>query len=179
MAQFVSLLRGINVSGKNAIAMAELRALYEQLGLSEVRSYVQSGNVLFASRSGSPGALEKKIEAAVAKTFGASVTVLVRKGSEIERLLRENPFATEPKIDPTKLHVTFLAKKPSAAALAKLAEVTCGRERFHAAGHHIYLHCPDGYGRAKLNNNLLERKLAVAATTRNWRTVTRLVEMLG
>ncbi len=181
MAVYVALLRGINVSGQKKIRMADLRSLFESLGLARITTYVQSGNVVFTAGEPPPDDLPSLIEGEITRVYGFDVTVLVRNRADFLRLSQENPFLAASRsesIDPTKLHVTFLAEAPSAAAAPALAAAkTRGNDRFVLAGREIYLHCPDGYGRTKFSNQFFERKLAVPATTRNWKTVTALSEL--
>jgi uncharacterized protein (DUF1697 family) len=105
------------------------------------------------------------------------VSVLVRTPTQLDRIVAANPFLQESGIDTAKLHVTFLAARPSKPGIAALAGVQSGADRWRAVGTEVYLHCPGGYGRSKLNNTAIERLLARRATTRNWATVTTLCEM--
>jgi uncharacterized protein (DUF1697 family) len=177
VAAFVALLRGVNVGGKVA-RMETVRASFEALGFSNVSTYVQSGNVLFTARAGGEAALARKIAARLATDIGFAPGVQVLSAAELARVAHENPLVKEKGIDAAKLHVTFLDGPPPAAGLKKMEAVPSGRDRFIACGTTIYLHCPDGYGRSKLTNNVFERALKVGATTRNWKTVTTLVALL-
>ncbi len=193
MKTFISLLRGINVSGQNRITMPELKAAYESLHLSNVVTYIQSGNVLFDCADQDPAPLAKTIEAEIARTFGTSVRVLLRDKNQFQQIVDNNPF-TKRNEDPEKLHVTFLAETPSEQGLRNLPVigVDCFAEErlattldsgagsadeFLVYDKEIYLFCPNGYGRTKLSNTFFERKLGVPATTRNWKTVNALYEM--
>ena len=173
MPVYVSMLRGINVSGRNRIPMADLRALYERHGHSDVTTYVQSGNVV--SRAASRGALavERAIGRAIADDLGLDVVVLVRTPAQLTTVLDANPFV-DAGADPTALHVTFLAAAPAKAKVSALDGDAYSPDVFHVHGREAYLWCPDGYGRTKINNAWFERKLGVAATTRNWKTTTQL-----
>ena len=153
--------------------MADLRRLLERSGTEDVETYVQSGNAIFESAAAADE-LEQRIAAALAAELGLTVHVLVRSAAELAQIVRANPFAPE-EPDPRKLHVTFLAEASAADRVAALPPGD-GPDRLHAAGREIYLHTPGGYGRSKLSNAFFERKLAVVATTRNWRTVTTLAE---
>jgi uncharacterized protein (DUF1697 family) len=175
---WLALLRGVNVGGKVA-KMEAVRAAFEGLGFKNVRSYVQSGNVLFEASSGTELTLAKKIAARLEKDIGFAIAVLVLSGADLARVIAQNPFAKEKGVDQTKLHVTFLHGPPPAAGLEKMAAIDSGRDRFVARGATVYLHCPDGYGRSKLVNNAFERALKVGATTRNWKTVTTLAGLLA
>lgn len=176
MTVYISLLRGINVSGQKKVKMAELSALYETLGLGSGKTYVQSGNVVFQSDQ-SPADLSDKIHAAIEKQFGFSVEVLVRTLDDWRALVERSPFAGDGDKDPKYLHVTLLAQSPDKQALAELDVPQAGADEYRIAGQVVYLHCPNGYGRTKLNNNFWEKKLKVGATTRNWNTVNKLLEL--
>ena len=172
---FVALLRGVNVGG-NTLSMAGLRGLCAELGLWNPRTYVQSGNLVFEA-DGAAERWSSALERALVGKARLPITVLVRTGTEIASVLARNPFLREKGIDPTRLYVTFLRDAPTKAALAALKAIDPGPDRLSHAGREVHLHCPTGYGRSKLSNNVLEKVLGVAATTRNWRTVTMLAEM--
>jgi uncharacterized protein (DUF1697 family) len=178
MPSYVSLLRGINVSGRNRIAMADLRALFEAHGHHDVTTYVQSGNVVSRSSTRGAGAVARAIQRAIADDLGLDVTVLVRTPAELHRILEGNPFLG-PGADVAKLHVTFLGEPAAATRAAALDGGAFAPDRFAVHGREVYVHCPDGYGRTKINNTFFERKLGVTATTRNWNTVTQLAELAG
>jgi uncharacterized protein (DUF1697 family) len=172
---YIALLRGVNIAG-NALPMERVRQILARLGFENVRTYVQSGNVVFQAQ-GSPTGWVEKIEQALAGKARLPVSVIVRSAAELERVIAGNPFLKQKAIDRSKLHVTFLDRPAPRDAAHKLAAIDAGDDQFHAAGSEIYLHCPNGYGRTKLANNRLEKVLAARATTRNWNTVTRLAEM--
>jgi len=166
------LLRGINVGGRNPVAMADLRALFESLGYSDVATYIQSGNVTF--RTGRPVRPET-IEAAVATRMGFDVAVVLRKASDLVRIVHANPFGA---LDPKHLHVGFLAENPPAQAAKGLDPAACAPEEFVLRGCEIYLHLPHGMGRARLPM-YLDRRLKIPTTVRNWSTVLKLTELGG
>ena len=174
---YIALLRGINVSGHKIIKMDELRKSFGALGLGDVQTYVQSGNVVFKAPKQSSERLSKKIREKIARDFGFSVSVIIRSSEEVRRAIENNPFLKQRAIDSSKLHVTFLSKAPEKAGLRVLEKLTAKPDQFRYSGTEVYLYCPDGYGRTKLSNNALERVLAVTATTRNWNTVNKLYEM--
>ena len=184
MATYVALLRGINVSGHNPIAMKDLKALFEGLPAEEVTTYLQSGNVVFRSAAAGPGeppdadALAEDVGAQIAAQLGLKVAVLVRPAEEFTQVVAANPFLTADR-DWSGLHLTFLAQPPDPARVAALeaAPVAAGPDAFRLGEREVYLYCPGGYGRTKLNNAFFEKKLALAATTRNWRTVTTLADL--
>jgi uncharacterized protein (DUF1697 family) len=173
---YVALLRAVNVSGQNKVPMAELRAHLTSAGYQDVTTYVQSGNVVLnAAATPEPklvGALEREIR----RSFGLTVTVLVRTKDQLYEVRSANPFLKRGTA-PGSLYVTFLATKPTAAQVKELATKTVGSDKAIVAGREIFLYCPDGYGRTKLNNAFFERQLGLKATTRNWKTVTKLLEL--
>jgi uncharacterized protein (DUF1697 family) len=171
----IALLRGVNVGG-NALSMDQLRKLCAKLSMRNARTYIQSGNLVFEGE-GTPTHWSAVLERALAGKARLPISVLVRTGAEIAKVVERNPFLREKGVDPAKLHVTFLRQAPAKTALAALSAVNAGPDRLSHAGREIYLHCPNGYGRSKLTNNALERVLGVGATTRNWRTVMTLAEM--
>jgi uncharacterized protein (DUF1697 family) len=175
MAMYVALLRGINVGG-NWLKMERVREVCAELGAKNVRTYVQSGNVVFEA-AGSATGWEKKLERRLASESRLPASVMVRTAAEIAKVVTGNPFLREKGIDTARLAVTFLQKAASKEGLAALGARDIGKERFHSAGREIYLHCPDGFADAKLYS--LEKVLGQRGTTRNWNTVQKLCEMGG
>ena len=174
---YAALLRGVNLGARNRIAMADLRALIEELGGIDVRTYVQSGNVVF--RSGLKAAdLASSIESAIRERLGLEVVVLTRTDEQLRDVVAGNPFAGQ-SAGPKELQVTFLAEIPEPERVQSLAGRDFAPERFEIVEADVYLSCPDGYGRSKLGNAMFERELGVPATTRNWRTVTALAELVS
>jgi uncharacterized protein (DUF1697 family) len=174
MTTFISMLRGINVSGRRTIRMAELKELYESLDFSHVTTYVQSGNVVFDRAGQGLERIAASIETGIARRFGFPVTVVLRPADDFHRILAGNPFIDRRNEDPGKLYVTFLSVLPAAPALDALKPPAGSADEFVVSGREIYLFCPGGYGRTKLSNSFFENKLKVPATTRNWRTVNAL-----
>jgi uncharacterized protein (DUF1697 family) len=175
--RYVALLRGINLGGRNRVSMSDLRALFSSLGAEDVATHVQSGNVIFKSADG-PAKLTEAIEKRIHRDLDLSVTVLLRTRPQLVKVHAGNPFAKGRK-EPTKLHVTFLAEKPELARVRELDPERYEPDEFQVVGREIYLHCPNGYGRSKLTNAYFEKQLGVAATTRNWKTVTKLAELVS
>jgi uncharacterized protein (DUF1697 family) len=165
----------VNVGG-NPLRMETLRNLCGELGLRNARTNVQSGNLVFEAE-GAAAQWSEVLERALAGKVRLPVSVLVTTGAEMAKLVAGNPFLKERGIDPARLYVTFLKAAPKKPALVALAEIEAGPDRFSASGREVFLHCPIGYGRSKLSNNVLERVLKIGATTRNWRTVTTLAAM--
>jgi uncharacterized protein (DUF1697 family) len=177
MTTSISLLRGINVGGQKRLRMETLRQIYSDLGFSNIRTYVQSGNVVFESSAIDRSALVEKIEVKIEQTCGYHVEVFVRQANEIQRILEGNPFLTYRNEDPGKLHITFYYQSPSETSLAKLTAPVGITDEFALAEMAVYLFCPNGYGKTKLSNSFFERKLGILVTTRNWNTVNALYKM--
>jgi uncharacterized protein (DUF1697 family) len=175
MTRYAALLRAVNLGSRSRVAMPDLRKVVEGLGHSDVATYLQSGNVVFTAGGGGAAAVAKGIRAALADELGLDVAVLVRSARDLARVADGNPFADR-EVNGNELHVTFLEATPKAADL----EPPKGEPaEFHLDGREVYLFCPDGYGRTKLNNAYFEKRLGVAATTRNRRTVDALRDMSG
>lgn len=173
--KYVALLRGVNI-GRNTLKMERLRELCAEIGMKNVRTYVQSGNVVFEA-GGDASKWERALEKKLAGETRLPVTVLVRTAAEMKKTLAGNPFVKEKGIDTKRLAVVFLQEAPSRQAIEKMSAADIGNERFHCAGREIYIHCPDGFGRSKLY--LLDKVLAQRTTTRNWNTVMTLCGMCG
>ncbi|KQS30771.1 DUF1697 domain-containing protein [Dyadobacter sp. Leaf189] len=174
---YIAMLRGINVSGKNMIKMSALAQLFTELGLGNVKTYIQSGNVLFSGKSTSEQELAAEISAGIKRVFDFQVETLVVSLPTLNAVLQGNPFINERNEDVAKLHATFLYQLPDAGQLAKIDPGKFLPDEFMLVGETIYVFCPEGYGRTKLTNNFFENKLKVTATTRNWKTVTELVRL--
>lgn len=172
----VALLRGINVGGKNRVPMGELRSELASLGLEDVVTYLQSGNVVFRRPRGGADEIAAGIEERIADVFGVSIKVLTRTPSELREITRHNPFL-EDESDLAKLHVVFLDRRPATAAAAKLDPSRSPPDEFKLHGREVYLHVPNGYGRSRLTIDYFERRLDVAASARNWKTVTKLLAL--
>jgi uncharacterized protein (DUF1697 family) len=167
MNTYISMLRGINVSGQKKIQMAALRNMYRALNLVKVETYVQSGNVVFDSTEQDILKLAEFIEGQIEETFGYAVPVIIRY----------IPFSNERNEDPAKLHVTFLYRLPSELKLSSLAIPNNETAEFSIGDKEIFLFCPNGYGNTRLSNSFFEKKLGMPATTRNWKTVNALYTM--
>jgi uncharacterized protein (DUF1697 family) len=177
METFIALLRGINVSGKNLIKMAELSQALSESGVSNVRTYIQSGNVVFESGTDNPLVVEKHIQDKIRGRFGLEVPVQVVKRSELIHISNHNPFINDRALPVDKLHLTLLNAIPDPLLVSKAGAGSFLPDEFVVNGKAVYLYCPDGYGRTKLTNTFFEKKLKVSATTRNWATITKLCEM--
>lgn len=175
MKTYIALLRGINVSGQKKIKMADLKQALENSGLQNVKTYIQSGNIVFDSEITETDLLQDKIYSAVLNDFTFEVPVLVKTSNQMEQILVANPFADE--VETNRLYFVLLKKSPEQSLVDEFNELNFVNEDFNITKACVYLCCKKGYGNAKLNNNLLERKLKVQATTRNLRTMQKLVEM--
>lgn len=173
MAQgWVALLRGINLGSRNRVPMAELREVFEAAGCADVRTYIQSGNVVFSSPRRGPAALARQLEQAVADAFGVVAPVVLRTFEEIAGVAGSHPFGR----DTSHSYVSFLAADPDADGVARLAELA-GEDGLSVAGRDVFLRYPNGVRGARLTGPLLERHLGTPGTVRNWRTVTKLAEL--
>jgi uncharacterized protein (DUF1697 family) len=176
---WIALLRAVNVGGKNIVRMAELRALAEAAGCTEVRSLLQSGNLVFGGGGTTAAAIERTLESATAKRLGVTTEFVVRSAKEWKALVAANPFPGEAKRDPAHLLVVCLKAAPKAAAVKALRDAIRGREVVEVVGRQVYAVYPDGVGRSKLTAALIDRKLDTRGTARNWNTVLKLTEMAG
>ena len=179
---YVALLRGINLAGHNKVPMATLREIMTGLGYDHVRTYIQSGNVVFGSERDDTSALAAEAEQAIAAATGVSARVVVLAQEELAGVARDNPYRDEP--EPRRVHAIFLTGDPApelAAAVAAAQHKAAGSDTATVIGRTIFLHTPDGYGRSELAAWLARRSLpgGLAGTARNWATVTRLLGMCG
>lgn len=179
MTAYVALLRAVNVGGRNSLSMPKLREALGERGLEDVSTVLQSGNVLFRSPKRET-AVTKLVRATLADEFGLEGAVVVRSAAELATVAAGNPFLQKGEHrDPKSLHVAFLEKAPTKAAVAKLDPDRSPPDAFAVRGREVYLSYPKGSGRTKLNLGYLEHVLGVQGTARNWRTVQRLAELLA
>lgn len=157
--------------------MAALKMLYENLGLENVKTYVQSGNVIFQSNEGDLKSLEQLISNQILKEFGFLVPVMLLTADHLKKVIRDNPLKDDPTKNVLFLHVTFLASQPVKYDLAAIESKKMEGEEIVLAENAVYLYCPHGYGNTKLSNTFLESKLKVDATTRNWKTANEILRM--
>jgi len=177
MTTRVALLRGINLGAHKKVPMARLRAVAEDLGLTHPRTYVQSGNLVFETDL-DEAATVVLLEGALRREFTFEIPVISRSADEMADVASSHPFG-ELAIDDRLLHVAFLDRAPDQPLDDQIDATKYLPDRFHCDGREIYLAYPTGSGRSKLSHALLERKLGVSATSRNWRTVSKLVELAG
>jgi uncharacterized protein (DUF1697 family) len=174
MPLYVALLRSVNVAGHGRISMADLTQTFLTLGYTDVATYIQTGNVLFRPPGRkSAAALAAAIEAQLEQDFGHAPAVILRTVPDLARVVATSPFPQRG-ADPSRHHVTFLAAPPSKERLADFNAPSSGRDELTIIGQEVYVHTPDGYAGTKLTGTLLERRLGVLSTTRNWNTVTKL-----
>jgi len=175
----IALLRGINVSGRKTVNMTALKRAFKELGFDNVRTYGQSGNVIFDCGRAHTAQLATHIEEKLRETFGFSTNVIIRTQQELEMIIKSNPLVESPEVARDKLYVTFLANVPDKTATSQL-DITPGTgEKLAIVGSEVYLYCPNGYARTKLNNAAFEKKLRTVATTRNWKTINKLLSVLN
>jgi len=173
----IALLRGINVGPHKRMKMEKLRASCEALGFKNVKTYIQSGNVLCQAGKLSSEAAAKKIEAQIVKDFGFSADVIARTGEEMKQIVTGNPLLRESDVDASKLHVVFFSEVPSAEAIQKLQAIVKAPDKVRHKGKEIYFYFPNGVSGSSIWKHNLDRVLGVSGTMRNWRTVTTLYEM--
>lgn len=178
MPAFVALLRAVNLGPHNKVAMADLKAVAEGAGLAEARTLLQSGNLVFQAKAQSSAALEKLLEAALAKKLDLKTPVVVRSAAEWRAALEANPFPKQAKSDPSHLVVMPLKARVEKAAVAQLAKAIVGREQVKLGEQLLYLVYPDGIGESKLTAALIEKKIGVAGTARNWNTAQKVAAAL-
>ena len=172
----VALLRGINVGGRNKLPMKELAAMFADVGCSDVRTYIQSGNVVFQLGPATGEDVPALISESILSRFGYQVPVVTRTAVELREVVEANPFV-QAGAEADKLHVMFLAGVPDAGDVQGLAPDRSPGDEFAVLGREVYLHCPNGFASTKLTNAYFESKLSTTSTTRNWRTVLRLLDM--
>jgi uncharacterized protein (DUF1697 family) len=177
MTTYIALLRGINVSGQKQVKMAELKKMFEDQGLTKVETYIQSGNVVFQSEKSDKTGLSDLIKEKINKTFKFEVEVILLTAGDLIKIRDGNPFLNDPSKDIDKFYVTLLSEMPAEDRIENLKIFDYSPEEYILNSTTIYFYAANGYGRAKMNNNFFESKLKVFATTRNWKTVNKLIEM--
>lgn len=175
----IALVRGINVGGRKQLAMSDLKKLLGAIGFSDARSLLQSGNLVFDSDGATGAGLERLLEVETEKRLGVSVDYVIRNPREWQAIISRNPSPAEAERDPSQLIVMFLKKAPQAKDLELLQAVNKGPETIHADGRQLYIVYPDGIGRSKLTNTLIEKKLGTRGTARNWNTILKISVVIG
>lgn len=176
MTTHIALLRGINVGGRNQIRMADLRSVCVELGWTDVKSYIQSGNLVFQA-DGTPGEFEAELEQAIARSFGLSIPVLVRTLEEWSGYITQNPYPEASQSDPNLVMLALTKIPPRQAAVEGLRERADRGERIEQIGDALWIYYAGGAGRSKLSPAVLDRLVGSVVTTRNWRTVLKLDEL--
>jgi uncharacterized protein (DUF1697 family) len=174
MTAYVALLRGVNVGGNKTIAMSDLRDIATSLGFKDVRTLLQSGNLVFSTNSTSPARLETLLKDAVAKKTRLDTEFFIRTTAEWSAIIEKNPFPDAAKNDPGRFILMLLKDAPKPAAVTALKEAIVGSEVVAVQGREAYAIYPDGMGRSRLTNAVIEKKLGTRATARNWNTVLKL-----
>ncbi len=173
--KYISLLRGINIGGKRKILMADLKDLYSTIGFSNCISYIQSGNVIFECEEKSTFELAHKIEDAVKSRYGFDVPVIVITTDELKDAVQANPYIDKKPIE--SIFLTFLKQKPEIEFIDKISKLNFSPDKFQIINRNAFIYCPESYHKTKLSNKFFESKLKVSATTRNWKTIRRLLEL--
>lgn len=174
----VALLRGINVGGKHRLAMTDLVDVFEEVGCTEVRTYMQSGNVIFQADKSLARRVSSEVAARLDGEHGLEVPVVTRTAAEMERVLLDNPYLAQG-ADEAHLHVAFLSTRPAQSRIAKLDPDRSPPDTFEVVGREIYLLCPKGVARTRLTNAWFDSGLGTTSTMRAWKTVRKLVELAG
>lgn len=177
--RYISILRGINVGTGRKVPMADLKKLCENMGLQNVQTYIQSGNLVFELiQPESISELEIRLQQAFTEAFGFEIPVLIRTGKEWAESIAQNPFLKEENLDIDRLHLTILKELPKPELLEKIKGYQYLPDRYEILGRNVFIFCAAGYGTSKLVNSFFESKLKVQSTTRNWKTVMKLHEMV-
>lgn len=176
MQNYIAILRGINVSGQKLIKMKDLVILLEKAGLKEVRNYIQSGNIAFQSDEQQIPVLVDTIESAIMKAYGFDVPTQVLTAQKIQNVIVQNPYLHKSDVDLSKIYIVFLDQTPK--AIPEIDAKFQGEDEFLIQDDMIYLYLNTGAGKTKLSNNFWESKLKVSATSRNWKTTLKLMEMV-
>lgn len=174
MKTYIALLRGINVGGHKKVPMAELRGLLTKSGLENVKTYIQTGNVIFQSSSKSTKTLEEKIKQSILEHFGFDVYVLVRTRAQLSKIFNDCPFPEEKK---ENSYFAILSNVPKEDLVQEAYKKTYENEEYEILNDALYFYCANGYGKAKFNLNFFERKLMVSATARNYKTMVKLLSL--
>lgn len=178
MTTYFILLRGINVSGQKKIKMSDLRSMLENLEFAAVRTYIQSGNIVLKSKEDSAIKVSQLIKDSIYSTFGLDVHVLTKTVSELRTIIEHSPFIEHNDLESKKWYYVLLQDVPDKELIHRLQHVEFPNEQFVISDTCVYLSCDQGYGKTKCDNNFFEKKLKVAATTRNHRTMLKMLEMV-
>ncbi len=178
MKKYIALLRGINVSGHKIIKMEDLRQKMERSGFESVKTYIQSGNIVFKSKSSSAEWVQKSIVSLIKKDYGFDVGVIILDESDIEKAIANNPYSHEKESGTKRIYVVFLSAVPSAENVALLDVQKFAPDEFEVVGSNIYIRFANSASDSKFTNTYIESRLKVVSTTRNWNTTLKLQEMI-
>ncbi|GAA5222477.1 DUF1697 domain-containing protein [Membranihabitans marinus] len=180
MKKYLAILRGINVGGHRKILMADLKDLFSDLGYTDIQTYIQSGNVIFGvSQDKSESQLAGEIAEGITKKYGYDVPVIVRSATSFIKDADANPFIKDPNYDIGRLHWTILNEIPNEEYIDQMDTWPLNQDEIHIVGNNVFLQCEGKYSQTKLTNQWIEKKLKVSATTRNWKTVVKLISMMS
>jgi uncharacterized protein (DUF1697 family) len=177
MKSYISILRGINVGGHRMIKMDALKKMCADLKFENVKTYIQSGNIVFQSKLIDVDKISNTIKENIEKYFGYDVPVLTFTKDELGTIINSNPFSNDKSKKSEFFHITFLSDFPTYQNIAQLEQVELKNDSYKIVGKTIYLYCPNSYSNSKLTNNLFENKLKLNVTTRNWKTTKQLFEI--
>lgn len=174
---YLAFLRGINVGGHRKIKMKDLQLSLAKMGFDEVKTYIQSGNIVFKAAEDKADTLSKEIEARIVKDFGFEVKVIIKNRAQLKEIISNNPYLPDDSANISKCYLTLLTEVPKKEQAEVLNALKFPHDEFHLMDNIIYLYCTNGYGKTKLSNDFFEKKLKQAATTRNWKTMLKMLEM--
>lgn len=179
MASYLALFSAVNVGGRNKLPMAELKELCRQFPITDVSTYLQTGNLVFTAVNPPDHQFITALQQSIEQRFGFVCSIFIRNADEMQQLVANNPFTTQPQIDPKQLLLVFLQQAPSAQQFSALQQAVKGEEQLFLWGNSLYIsYHPLGIGKSKLTNKVIEKHLAVECTGRNWNTVCKLTQML-
>lgn len=176
MIRYVALLRGINVAGQKVVSMEDLRAHFVMPGIENIVTYIQSGNIIFDSEETNEELLHRQITTQLEKKLGYNVPVVIRMILDLKKVIKNNPFGDIKTEDKSKLYVTFLSEVPSFDVRGSLGVYSNDAEYARVVNREVYIYSPN-YGKTCFSNTFIEKKLRVSATTRNWATINKIVEL--
>ncbi|SDN73260.1 Uncharacterized conserved protein, DUF1697 family [Paenibacillus sp. yr247] len=177
MPKYIALLRGINVSGQKIIKMDKLRSIFESMGYQNVITYIQSGNVIFDCEEDDAAVVRDRIVSELISQLTFDIPVVIRTVEELRKVVELTPHKMINTEENEQRYITFLSQAATDAAIAKLESFQNDVDEFRVKGLTVYLLIRKNYGESKFNNNFLEKKLGVSATTRNWETVNKLIQL--
>jgi len=174
---YIALLRGINVGGHNILKMEVLRKVLQENGFESVKTYIQSGNIIFKTEKSKPIQLIEKISEIIEKEFDFKVPVIVLTIEQLKSIILDNPYLKESSKSEPFMHVTFLSDTPNSKTIADIVANNKDDDELRLGKKVLYLYCPNSYSKSKLVNTFLEKKLKLHTTTRNWKTTLKLLEI--